>query len=188
LRAKRQEALRNDADALNHALRRRTQQEVFAISRKALTDLATVSLEERMCDVLVRRLRTMDAAVKTALANALKTASEPALVRSAFDLPAPQRTIVQKALDETFSLSVPIRFETAPDLVSGIEFSAAGQKLAWSIADYLTTLESSVGELLKEKVEPAAKVKPEAKSTAPPKTRPKTKAKPAAHKVKAQNG
>jgi F-type H+-transporting ATPase subunit b len=47
LSAKRQEALKNDADNLNQAIRRRTQQEVFAIARKALTDLATTSLEER---------------------------------------------------------------------------------------------------------------------------------------------
>jgi F-type H+-transporting ATPase subunit b len=47
LRAKRQEALRQEADQLNQALRRRTQQEVFAIARKTLTDLAGASLEER---------------------------------------------------------------------------------------------------------------------------------------------
>ena len=34
-----------------------------------------------------------------------------------------------------------VQFETAPDLVSGIELSANGQKVAWSIADYLATLE-----------------------------------------------
>ena len=44
-----------------------------------------------------------------------------------------------------------LRFETAPDLVSGIELTANGQKVAWSIADYLASLEKGVGELLKEK-------------------------------------
>ena len=48
LSAKRQEALRSDAQNLNQAIRRRTQQEVFSIARKALTDLATASLEERV--------------------------------------------------------------------------------------------------------------------------------------------
>jgi F-type H+-transporting ATPase subunit b len=190
LRAKRQEALRNDADLLSHAVRQRAQQEVFAISRQALTDLATASLEERMCDVLVRHLHTMDVTVKAAFAKTLKTASEPALVRSAFDLPAPQQATIQKALDETFSLSVPIRFEIAPDLVSGIEFSARGQKLAWSIADYLTSLENSVGGLIKEKGEsaPKAEAKASPKLKALPKTRATAKAKPAAGKRKAQNG
>ena len=64
LSAKRQEAMRSDANNLNQAVRRRTQQEVFAIARKALTDLATTSLEERMSDVFTRRLRTMDGKAK----------------------------------------------------------------------------------------------------------------------------
>ena len=47
LSAKRQETLRSEAHNLNQAISRRAQQEVFAIARKALTDLATTSLEER---------------------------------------------------------------------------------------------------------------------------------------------
>jgi F-type H+-transporting ATPase subunit b len=150
LSAKRQEVLRSDARNLNREIRRRTQQEVFAIARKALTDLAATSLEERMCEVFTRRLRTIDGKAKESLGEALKTASEPALLRSAFDLPAAQRAAIQKALNETFSADVHVRFETAPDLVSGVELSTNGLKIAWSIADYLSSLEKGVGELLKE--------------------------------------
>jgi F-type H+-transporting ATPase subunit b len=151
LSARRQETLRNDAHNLNQALSRRAQQEVFAIARKALTDLAATSLEERLADVFTRRLREMDEQAKKRLGESLKTASEPALVRSAFDLPAAQRTAIQQTLNETFSAEIPIRFETAPELISGIELTANGQKVAWSIADYLASLEKGVAELLKEK-------------------------------------
>ena len=72
-------------------------------------------------------------------------------MRSAFDLPAEQRAAIQNALNETFSAEIHVRFETAPDLVSGIELTTNGQKVAWSIADYLASLEKGVGELLKEK-------------------------------------
>jgi F-type H+-transporting ATPase subunit b len=157
LSAKRQEALRSDAHNLNRDIRRRTQQEVFAIARKALTDLAATSLEERMCEVFTRRLRTIDGKAKESLGEALKTASEPALLRSAFDLPAAQRAAIQKALNETFSADVHVRFETAPDLVSGIELSTNGLKIGWSIADYLSSLEKGVGELLKEQDNPEPK-------------------------------
>ena len=80
----------------------------------------------------------------------LQENSEPALVRSTFDLPAEQRTAIQNALNETFSAEIPLRFETSPDLVSGIELTTNGQKVAWSIAGYLTSLEKGVSELLKE--------------------------------------
>jgi F-type H+-transporting ATPase subunit b len=148
LSATRQEALRSDAHHLNQALTRRTQQEVFAIARQALTDLATTSLEERMGEVFTRRLREMDGQTKKGLANALRTASAPAIVRSAFDMPVEQRSTIQNALNETCSADIHVRFETAPDLVSGIELTTNGHKVAWSIADYLASLEKGVGELL----------------------------------------
>jgi F-type H+-transporting ATPase subunit b len=148
LNAKRLEALTNDAHHLNQAIARRTQQEVFAVARKALADLATVSLEERLGEVFTRRLRELDAAAKQSLGDTLKKATDPANVRSAFELPPQQRTAIQNALNETFSAEIHVRFETAPDLVSGIELTTNGQKIAWSIADYLSSLEKNVGELL----------------------------------------
>ena len=170
LAAKRAEAMRSDADNLNQAIRRRTQQEVFAIARKALTDLATTSLEERMIEIFTLRLRAMDGNAKDTLGGALKSASEPALVRSAFDLPAQQRAAIQKALNETFSAEVHVRFETAPDLISGIELTTNGQKISWSIADYLASLEKGVGELLKDKGKREAKVGPRPGLKIAPKT------------------
>ena len=62
--AKRQETLRTEARNLSQAIRRRTQQEVFAIARKALTDLASASLEERMAETFIRRLGAMDGKAK----------------------------------------------------------------------------------------------------------------------------
>jgi F-type H+-transporting ATPase subunit b len=160
LSARRQESLTNDARNLNQAISRRTQEEVFAIARKALTDLATTSLEERMGEVCTLRLRELDFKSKAGLAEAIKSASGPALVRSAFDLPADQRAAIQNALNETFSADIHLRFETAADLVSGIELTTNGQKMAWSIADYLASLEKGVGELLKEKDKPQPKAEP----------------------------
>jgi F-type H+-transporting ATPase subunit b len=172
LSAKRQEALRSDAHNLNQAIRRRTQEEVFAIARKALTDLATTSLEDRIGEVFMRRLHTMDGKARESLANALKTTSEPAVIRSAFDLPAAQRAAIQNALNETFSAEVKVRFETAPDVISGIELIANGQKVAWSIADYLAALDKGVDELLKEKDKPETKVEPKPEVKAEPKPEP----------------
>ena len=151
LSAKRQETLRDDARNLSKAISSRTQQEVFAIARKTLTDLATTSLEERLSEVFIRRLREMDDKAKASLGEALKTSSEPAHLRSTFDLPEAQRAAIQNALNETFSVEVHVRFETAPDLVCGIELTANGQKIAWSISDYLASMEKGVAELLKEK-------------------------------------
>jgi len=66
------EALRNEEHNLHQAISRRTEQEVFAIARKALSDLATVSLEERLGEVFTRRLREMDSRRKQASAKPLR--------------------------------------------------------------------------------------------------------------------
>jgi F-type H+-transporting ATPase subunit b len=157
LAEKRKEALRSEQQSLSAALSRRVQEEVFAIARKALADLATASLEERMGAAFVRRLREMDGKAKTSLGDALKSATAPGILRSAFDLPAEQRAAIQKALNETFSAEIRVRFETTPDLVSGIELVADGQKVGWSIAEYLTSLAMNVDELLKKKDEAEAR-------------------------------
>jgi len=150
LSAKRQQALQNAANALDHAIARRTQEEVFSIARKALADLADSSLEERMGAVLIRRLQTLDSSTRQRLGDSLKTSGEPLLVRSAFELPAMQREALQRTLNEVLSAQVRLRFESAEDLVSGIELTTKEQKIAWSIADYLASLEKGVVELLKE--------------------------------------
>ena len=172
LSSKRQETLRNEAMNLNQAIIRRTQQEVFAITRKALMDLATTSLEERLGEVFTRRLQEIDDKAKKNLAEALKTATDPAVVRSAFDLPAEQRATIQNALNETFSAEIRISFETAPDLISGIELTANGQKVAWSISDYLVSLEKGVADLLKNKDEPEVQSEPKPEEPKPETTAP----------------
>jgi F-type H+-transporting ATPase subunit b len=160
LSTKRQETLKSEAQALNQALLRRTQLEVLAIAQKALKDLATTSLEERMVDMFTRRLRELDGQAKAALAQALRTSSDPAIVRSAFEMPSGQRAVIQNSLNETFSAEVRVRFETEPDLISGIELTANGLKVAWSISDYLGSLEKGLAELLKEKGKPPTEADP----------------------------
>ncbi|MDZ4695167.1 MAG: F0F1 ATP synthase subunit delta [Deltaproteobacteria bacterium] len=148
--AKRRETLEKDSRNLNQSIARRAQQEVFGIARKTLLDLTGTSLEERSCEAFIRRLGELDDTPKAQLTESIKDSTETALVRSAFDLPGEQRAAIQKALNEAFSADIQLRYETAPDLVSGIEFSTNGQKIAWSIANYLTSLEKGVAELLKQ--------------------------------------
>lgn len=164
LRVKREEALKNDARNLHQAISSRAQQEVFAIARKALTDLATTSLEQNMTEVFVQRLQALDDATKAKFSDALESDTSPVLVRTAFELPAEQRNAIQEAVKQLFTTDIPLKFDVAPALVSGIELSASGQKIAWNIADYLHSLETGVADLLKEKVQSASKApsKPDA--------------------------
>jgi len=146
--AKHRKSLITDARNLNQALIQRTQQEVFSIARKTLTDLANASLEERVIDTFIQRLQNLDSSAKAGLLEAVTSAEDPAVIRSAFPLPDEQCSAIQQAINETFASDVHARFTTAPEVISGIELTAGGKKLAWSIADYLTSLETGVDELL----------------------------------------
>ena len=198
LGAKRQKALADEARSLDQAVTGWAREEVFAIARKALSDLTGTALEAQLVDVFVDRVRAIDGAAKTTLADALQAATGPAVVRSAFDLPAPQRKLIRDAINETFGVEVDLTFETAPELIGGLEFATDGRKLAWSIDDYLASLEGGVGELLAEQTrpvppseirpgsahadEPANKDRPTHKVEARPRSR-----KPAAAKTAAGN-
>lgn len=156
-RAAQAAGLQNDQKRLSTRIINLTKDEVFGISRKALADLATVSLEERMGEVFTRRLREMDPKSKAALGAGLKTESDAATIRSTFALPDNQKAAIQNAINETFSAEVRLRFETAPETVCGVELSCGGLKVSWNIADYLAALDQKVSVLLAAEAKPAAK-------------------------------
>lgn len=154
LRAKKHDALTSELQTLHQSIARRSREEVLAIAQKVLTDLAGLSLEDRMGAVFTRRLRELDDEARSGLANALKTSSKSVRVRSAFELPTAQRAAIQGALNETFACDIQIQFEIAPDLIGGIELTANGWKVAWNIADFLASLERRIGELIQENPDP----------------------------------
>jgi F-type H+-transporting ATPase subunit b len=172
LRASRLAALQTEQRHLDHQILVWTQNQVFAIARKTLADLATACLEAQMSQVFITQLRAMKDPAKAQLGDALKKSPSKAMVRSAIDLPPAQQAEIEKAVQETFGITLPIQFQyqTVPELISGIELTTNGQKIAWSIADYLSNLEKSAGELLHVDETPAIKVtekpKPAAKLTA----------------------
>jgi F-type H+-transporting ATPase subunit b len=154
LAAQRQQALTTQAAHLQQLLADRAAHEVFAVARKTLADLANVGLEERMVEVFNRSLHDLTDPAKHTLGAALQQSAEPALVRSHFELPAGQQAAIRNAVNETFSADVPLRFEAAGDAICGIELSAGGQKLAWTIDGYLRDLEREVAALLAPGAQP----------------------------------
>ena len=148
LRSRLQESLSNERQALSDEIIRRTRDEVLAIARKTLAELASVSLEESMSRVFMDRLRALSAEDRELLGAAIVSASGTAVVRTAFELPAQQRTAIEQAVSEIRGAAVHVSYESVPSLISGVELSAGGRKLAWSTADYLAALEKRVGAIL----------------------------------------
>jgi F-type H+-transporting ATPase subunit b len=163
LRAKLQSALKKEQLSLRESLSQRAQEEVFAITRKALADLAGTTLEARMTEVFIRRLGDLKDEGMAALKSAFDASTQPLQVQTAFKLEESQCGLIEAALKEILGDEKQIQFTSNADLVSGIEISANGQVIAWSIADYLSSLAESVDQLLQEPAD--TQDKPEAIDT-----------------------
>jgi F-type H+-transporting ATPase subunit b len=101
-----------------------------------------------MSEIFIGRLREMDGKAKAVLGAALKSTPAGGVVRSRFDLATSSQAAIQNALNESFSAAIALRFETIADAICGIELTAGGQKLTWSVAGYLDELEDKAGALL----------------------------------------
>jgi len=129
--------LKNDQTRLSSEITQLGKREVFAIARKTLGDLATVSLEERMGEVFTRRLQEMQGKSKDDMGAAIR------------------------AVNETFSVNAQLLFETSGDAVCGIELSSNGQKVGWNITEYLAALGEKVGALLEAQGPTLTKAEPQ---------------------------
>lgn len=146
LRAKLNAAVNIERLELNREIVTRVQQEVFAVARKTLADLAGITLEDRIAEVFIRRLHDMREKCNAQPGTPPRPTS--ALVRSAFELPPPSRTAMENAVQAWLGTEARVTFETVPQLISGIELTAGGQKIAWSISDFLAALSESATALL----------------------------------------
>ncbi len=159
LHAKQQKALKDMQEDLKKELAKKAQQQVFDISRKTLTDLASASLEEQSAKLFISRLEELNDKGKKEFVDSFKSGTKPVLIQSAFELHKKQQNEIKKAVDEILGKETEFEFKTAPEIISGIELTANGYKLAWSISAYLNALQNSISETLKEKEEPAAETK-----------------------------
>ena len=150
LRLKLHETLRSEHQSLNQEIIRRTRDEVFAITRKVLADLASADLEAHMAAVFIRRLKELKEDEKEMLLTALSSSLQNVVVCSMFDLPKAQQIAIQQTINDAFSPEVRVTFETSTNLIGGIELVTNGYKISWTIEEYLVSLEESLSKLLKE--------------------------------------
>lgn len=125
-------------------LAQKIQEEVFAVSRKALSDLTTASLEQQATTVFINRIKSLKDDELEQFKNAFKNGE--ITLRSAFVLPETQQDQIEKYVNELLETKVILQVEVNPELIGGIELSTKEYKLSWSISGYLNNLEERVFE------------------------------------------
>jgi F-type H+-transporting ATPase subunit b len=142
LRAKSQQALAAEYQALSETLVSKMQTEIFAVAAKTLSDLANVKLNEQITEVFIQRLQQLSASEQEQWLTMLANSDTPLRVRTAFPLSSAQQILLQQPIQQFFARDVVLEFEVAPSLISGIELIGNGQKFAWNIHGYLNELET----------------------------------------------
>jgi F-type H+-transporting ATPase subunit b len=149
-------ALQSETARLSDELARLAATESLNIARTALKSLAGADLEERIIEVFARRLRQMDPKTIESFGSSLKRPNGDSVVASSFELSDREKGTIQTAVNETFSADIRLHFEASSNGVGGIELNSGGQRLSWTITDYLGNLEEKVATLLKVGRTPAS--------------------------------
>ncbi len=145
-----QEMLASEQEAFFQDLRQRAARQIYATARKALTDLADANLEERIIDEFIRRIGELDKEKSAQIRKAISGQGNKIVVQSAFGIADKTQGRIEQALKGQISNGFTIRYDTEPEIVSGIELRVNGHKIAWSLNEYLETLVENLSETLQK--------------------------------------
>jgi F-type H+-transporting ATPase subunit b len=133
--------LRAEEGDFLHELREKTADQVNGVIRLALRDFANADLEDAMADTFIARLRQLDGKTLKNLQAEAKAADGRASVTSAFELPAPTKARLTRAVREVIYPDAEVEYWLDSDLVCGFRLKIRGQTIQWSIDAYLDDLE-----------------------------------------------
>lgn len=125
-------------------LRQRTGEQVMAVARRVLSDLADADLEQQIITVFLQRLRNIDPETQDTMQQALEQDQQTIHIHSAFGLSNGQRRQISRDLQQQFGEDVALSFETTPDLIGGVALTVDGHEIAWNLQSYLETLEDAI--------------------------------------------
>lgn len=118
-------------------------------ARHALTELADEALEESMFNRFMARLERLEGEERATMQDHLVASEAAITIRSAFEAPAPWRERLKNALQEKFAYHREIAFETARDLICGVELDADGYAFGWNVGEFLHELEEEFDKRIK---------------------------------------
>lgn len=145
------ETILQEKEAFLESLRLRASQHVYAVVRRILAELADTAIEQKMIDVLIERIHSLDPKEGEAIRKALRDSGEGVMVLSDFPLTQEDRQRLAAAVRElTGTSETVISYQGRTDMISGVEFLACGHRISWSIGEYLNHLEDSFDHVLQE--------------------------------------
>jgi F-type H+-transporting ATPase subunit b len=144
-------SLEREQEEFLRDLQQTTGEQVYAVTRRVIRDLAHDELERQIVRIFLERLHSLSDEERDRLRAIVRQPQETVQVRSAFEMPEDLRQQIRTTLADLAADQTPeLEFVRSDDLLGGVELSANGQKISWSIRSYLTELEQQWREKLGE--------------------------------------
>ena len=148
IQARWREAVQREKDSFLRDLRQRAGKQVYAIARRALADLANADLEHRMIEVFIERIAELDEKKQRALAESIRSADHEVIINSAFEIPTNAQRRITKNVKNHIDDDIDVQYRTSSDMILGIELKTRGHKIAWSVDNYLDSLQERISQAL----------------------------------------
>jgi F-type H+-transporting ATPase subunit b len=141
-------------DTLN-TVKQQTAQAIVQGMRRALADLADSELEERMVQVFLRRLRSLDERTRQQLREMAEDKKNQAQVVTSFHLDETARSRIIQGVGQVMGRGdqALVSFEQSAELLSGIVLSAGTLTVGWTMSDYLDDMEADLEKTLAHKTQ-----------------------------------
>jgi len=150
MRKKMESSILSQYAELENDIAQKTKEEVFAIARKTLKDLADTSLEDQIVLAFTNKLKQLDGDEKAELLTAFDNSNDQKIVVwSTYDLSEKQKANIGDVIKQLIDKNISFEYKTNQALISGIEIATNGYKVAWSIAEYLDLVAKKIEELVK---------------------------------------
>lgn len=159
-RAKLQQVLQQQQKSFFRHLQQDACRQVSLTVRRILADLANANLEQQILETFLDYLENLNPEERQAFCTAVNSNGHTEIdrpeslitVQSAFDLSEVSREKIDRVVQKNLISPMRLQFQTVPDLTCGIELRTKGCKLAWSMENYLNTLEESLIKLFAEEM------------------------------------
>lgn len=140
--------LENDKETFLTELESKTQEEIFTVLNQLLVDLADSHLEELIVNVFIKKLKEMPEEKINYIKGLMRGGELKLVITSVFPIKTEEQESLRNILRQRFSDDTVIEFENDREIIGGIELSVGGQKLVWSIENYLRVMRKNVEQLL----------------------------------------
>ncbi len=143
------ESIMQERDVFMKDLRRRVIDQVYAITRQALADLAATDIEQHIVNVFLKKIKEFNEAKGGKSTHALQDPVVTGItIVTSFELPGDQRDLILKAVHGLHVENKDVKFNVSNDILCGIELRGNGYVIGWNLEDYLNSLEKDFNKAI----------------------------------------